>query len=374
MNRARILQVITRSDWGGAPRVVASLATEMDAETEVACGPGGRLIEDLRAADVPVHIQPHLQSTPGACDLLAFADLWQLIRVNDYDLVHCHSTKAGVLGRVAATLNDIPTIFTVHGWGFYNTSYDHLEPLLVRAERRLAHMTDHVVCVSHNDRREGRARNILAPDEGTVIHNGIRPLDDRTTDADIRAVFDIPTDHMIIGAITRLAPQKDPLAILRTAAALRNRDHAVSTVLIGKGPLMNECRSFVNDRDLENVYLAGFREDALSLLPEFDVFLLPSRFEGFPLTVLECLHAGVPVVAYDVGGVAEAIDSGVVGEIVPAGEEERFVEAVAALVSDPDRLATYARRARLVGSQHFTVNKMIKKYNKIYNKTINIEN
>lgn len=366
MSADRILQVITRSDWGGAQRIVESLSRRLDGVTDVACGPGGRLIDRLADSDVTVHPQPHLRSAPHPADLLAYRDLRRLLADGDFDIVHGHSTKAGALARVAAARAGVPSVFTVHGWGFYNTGYGALRPLVVRGERLLARHTDRIVCVSENDRQQGRAHGVLSPGVGTVIHNGIPPRSGTPDRGRLRREFGIAPGTPVVGAIARLAEQKNPLGILRATRRLRDRGHEFATVLIGSGPLSRDCRAFVEEHDMENTFLPGFRDDALELLPEFDVFLLPSRFEGFPLTVLECLHAGVPVVAHDVGGVPEAIDDGVTGVVVPPDGVEAFINGVETLLERPERRRHMGRRAQQVAGARFTEDRMVAQYRDLY--------
>jgi glycosyltransferase involved in cell wall biosynthesis len=367
MSSQRILQVITRSDWGGAPRIVESLATQIEDVTGVACGPGGKLIDRLKNKDISVHVQPHLQSSPHPKDILAYRDLKQLVSKGEFDLVHAHSTKAGALTRIAASQSDIPSIFTVHGWGFYNTEYSLLRSLVIHGERYLEQQTNEIVCVSHNDRHQGQHHGILSAETGTVIHNGISPLEISESRNTLYEKFGIDQDTLIIGAIGRLAPQKNPLEILETSKKLQNRGHKIATVLIGSGPLQEECQQYINDNKMENTHLPGFMPDVVKLLPDFDIFLLPSRFEGFPLTVLECMHAGVPLVAHDVGGVAEAINHPKTGFVVsPDASEEMFVNHVEKLIESPDQRHGMAQRATKVATEQFTQDRMISDYQDIY--------
>jgi glycosyltransferase involved in cell wall biosynthesis len=366
MSSNRILQVITRSDWGGAARVVESLGTQIDDVTDVACGPNGRLIDRLKDRGIKVHVQPYLQSPPHPRDILAYQDLHRLITGKEFDLIHSHSTKAGALTRLAASRAEIPNVFTVHGWGFYNTEYRVLRPLVIKGERYLEQHTDEIVCVSLNDYQKGRHHGILSEGSGTVIHNGINPPkipSDRDT---LYQELEIDSDTTIIGAIGRLAPQKNPLQIIKTGEKLRQRGNDIATVLIGSGPLMNECQQYINRRGLDNTYMLGFIDEALELLPDFDIFLLPSRFEGFPLTVLECLHLGVPLVAYDVGGVAEAIDDGKTGFIVAPNAEEQFVNQTEMLINNPLQQQEMGQRAQQVAVERFTEKRMVSGYREVY--------
>ncbi|WP_079978685.1 glycosyltransferase family 4 protein [Halolamina sediminis] len=367
MSSHEILQIITRSDWGGAPRVVESLATNIDDVTAVACGPGGRLINRLKKQGVQVHVQPYLQSTPHPKDVLAYRDLRQLIAGGEFDLVHSHSTKAGALARLAASRVGVPSVFTVHGWGFYNTEYGSLRPIVIKGERFLERRTDEVVCVSRNDLREGRRHGILSEESGTVIHNGIPPLQYSSNRSTLYDEFEIDPDTPIVGSIGRLAAQKDPIAILKTAKQLRDDGYEIATVLIGSGPLKDKCIQYVDEHGLDSVYMPGFVDNALEFLPDFDVFLLPSRFEGFPLTILECLHAGVPLVAHDVGGVAEAIDDGKTGFVVPPdADNSRFVGRVETLLKHPEQRREMGKRAQQVAVDRFTEDRMVSDYRRLY--------
>ncbi|WP_049898136.1 glycosyltransferase family 4 protein [Halococcus agarilyticus] len=360
-----VLHVITRSDWGGAPRIVNLLAAEAAANTAVACGTGGKLIDELRARDIPVFEQPSLRSPPGPADARAFVDLYRLLRRESFDLVHCHSTKAGMLGRSAAKLAGTPTVFTVHGWGFYNTGYDWAAPIVTRSERLLARSTDAIVCVSENDLAEGRERGIIQHTHSTVIHNGVPPV---SVPADRRTLFEeagIEPGTVVVGAIARLVDQKNPIGIVRIAGELQKRGHDATAVLIGDGPLAADCERYADEHGIE-IHLLGFRERALELLLDFDVFVLPSRFEGFPLTVLESLHAGVPVVAYDVGGVGEAIVDGETGFVVAPGDATAFVDRVERLVTDADRRDEMGNRAEAVAASAFTAQRMAAEYDRLY--------
>lgn len=366
LESTRILHVITRSEWGGAPRVVQLLATGTEADAAVACGTGGPLIGALREDGIEVFEQPHLRRSPGPiADARAFAALYWLLRRESFDLVHCHSTKAGVLGRLAAAAAGVPSVFTVHGWGFYNTEYGWLAPAIARGERAIAGITEAVVCVSENDHRRGRERNILRRADGHVIHNGIPPLSFPADRASLGDELAIDPETVVVGAIARLAHQKNPLATLRTGRRLQERGHDTTVVLIGDGPLREECAAYI-ERHGFDAHLLGFHEHALELLVDIDVFLLPSRFEGFPLTVLECLHAGVPVVAHDVGGVAEAVADGETGFVVPAGDEDAFVDRTERLVRDPERRERMGRRARDVARSTYTAERMVERYEAVY--------
>lgn len=375
LSEYRILHVITRSDWGGAPRVVKLLAERTNADVAVACGGEGRLIEELEKLGITVFNFPYLESEPRLfSDIKSFQSLFKVLKKESFDLVHCHSTKAGLIGRLSAVALNIPTIFTVHGWGFYNTEYDRLAPVITLGERLLARVTNQIVCVSNNDLDQGKYHGITQHTRSKVIHNGVPPLSLENPRTNLADICPIDPDKPVIGAIARLAPQKNPLSILRTAKKLRDQGYNTQTVLIGKGSLMRKCEKYVQKNNLVDVHLLGFREDALEILPDLDVFLLPSEFEGFPLTILESLHAGVPLVAYDVGGVSEAIENGYTGYVVPKGEHEMFVESVIDVIYNENVNGEMSTNARKIAHEKFTADRMASEYDQVYKQVLEENN
>ena len=363
---ANILHIITQSGWGGAPRVVKLLATETEANASVACGTGGKLIPKLQNEGISVYGQPALQSPPDpVTDARAFAHLYRLLQRESVDLVHCHSTKAGLLGRLAAWFAGIPTVFTVHGWGFYNTDYRRVAPAITHGERVIARITDTIVCVSKNDCKEGRKHGIIQHADNTVIHNGVAPISPPSDRQNLYEEAGIEPGTVVIGAIARLVPQKNPFTIIRAGGELKQRGHDVAIIIIGDGPLLGECEKYADEHGIE-VHLLGFRERAHELLMDFDVFLMPSLFEGFPFTVLESLHAGVPVVAYDVGGIAEVIHDGETGFVAASGDVPTFVDRAEQLVTNPKWREEIGARAKTLIQNHYTAKQMIENYERVY--------
>lgn len=363
-----VLHVITNSNWGGAQGVVNQLCLRSTFDCSVACGGDGRLIQELRGAGINVYEIPDLKSPPGLrSDYAALRDLLSVMKRNQFDLVHCHSTKAGALGRVAGRLTGHPVVFTVHGWGFKNDNYQSIRPLIEYGERLLESLTEEIVCVSRDDLRHGINRGILSESNARVIHNGI-PATEPECDHSLTDIVDISEDDGTVGAIARLTPAKNPLQILRVAEKIEG----IQLVLIGDGPLRAECERYIEKNDLSNVHMLGFVENevATAYLQEFDVFLLPSQFEGFPLTVLESFRAGVPVVGYDVGGVAELVTDDETGYLVEQGQFEQFVVKVDELLSDRTTLERMGAEARDRFAGDYTAEEMARRYDELYDEIL----
>ncbi|MCW2279002.1 glycosyltransferase family 4 protein [Heliophilum fasciatum] len=386
----KVIQVITLSETGGAQRVVFELLKGLEhlsqsAEAPVrydlslACFPGGRLIEHLQTESPGVRIYPlnnMRRNIDFRYDLKTFWELYQLFRRESPDIVHCHSSKAGLLGRLAAKLAGVSCIlFTVHGWSFYGTA-GWKRRIFVELEKIMALITDKIVCVSHKDYQEGfKAGVFIDPQKEkkehsqsriSVIHNGIpgevnrEPRENK--EREWSALFRVIT-------VGRLAEQKDPWLFLDAVEMWKERtkEIPVEFTWVGDGPLAVTIQEEIERRDLGNmVALLGDREDVDYLLSQADVFLLTSKWEGLPIVILEAMRAAVPVVTVDVGGVKEQIIDGDTGIIVPNRNPEDIVTSLERMAQDEmwrRKLGNNARRRFLA---NFTVEKMIKTYERCY--------
>lgn len=346
--------VVTRSDQpGGAQVHVRDLALalrERGCQVIVLAGGAGPLEEDLRARGLPTVRLRHLGRplTPVG-DARAFLELRSALRRLTPDLVALHSSKAGWLGRLAAASLGLPAVYTAHGWSFAPgtpaAAFNRL------AEALASRLPAAVIAVSRADR--DLARRLLGC-RVECIPNGI-PDDPGRADPSRQPPL------LLMAA--RFAPQKDHDLLLRALARLRHRPW--SLVLAGEGPGRDQVQRRVRELGLEDrVRLPGFLPD-----PGFcqaQVAVLASRWEGLPLSVLEAMRAGLPVVASDVGGVGEAVRSGETGILVPPGDEGALARALETLLDDPDLRLRLGRAGRLRYQQHFRHETMVERTLEVY--------
>lgn len=408
MNRGRplVLYVVTLSEWGGAQRYVHDLALRLREEftVAVACAPGGPLVERLRAAGVPVHEIPALvRSVRPGTDLRALWQLHRLMRQLKPDIVHCNSSKAGILGRLAALLAGVPVrLFTAHGWAFTEGRPYWQRWLLARIEALVAPITTHVICVSDHDRDLALQFCVAGPERLTTIHNGVdpRPFRCAARAAGRLAATPAAGRPFTIVMVARLAPPKDPLCLLRAFAMLRaelaagnareGAAHAggrsARLVFVGDGllrPRLEEAAAALgltvsrrsapaadgggSEGELAVVF-AGERpvEEVADLLAAADVFVLASRWEGLPYSVIEAMMAGLPVVASRVGGLPELVVDGLTGFLVPPGDAEALGRALARLLRDPAERARMGEAARRRALAEFTVDRMVAGTRSVY--------
>jgi glycosyltransferase involved in cell wall biosynthesis len=342
-DRQRLLLVITLAERGGAQTYVASLVPALVPLFDVtvaAHGPGPLrdLCESAGSRYVPLrHVRRPLNPWR---DALGLAEIVLLCRRLRPAIVHANSSKAGVLARLAAAIARVPIrIFTVHGWAFSAHS-GLLSDVYRLSDRLVARLTTLTICVAESERVAGLAARTCSEERTVVIHNGV-------------AVGKSPPARQAgappaIMSVGRLQSPKDFPTLLAALALLA--PGSFRAIVVGDGPERARL-----ERDLEllglvsEVDLLGERDGVPLLLADADIFALASASEGMPLSVLEAMAAGLPVVASAVGGVPEAVVDGETGFLVPAGDVAAFASALGRLVESPDlrRRMGAAGRARV---------------------------
>jgi glycosyltransferase involved in cell wall biosynthesis len=331
----RVVQVITKLDVGGAQETVVLTCRSLPRERfalSVVAGPeqgagGGELRSEIERSGTPVSVEPALRRAIHPIrDVLAVVHLWRRWARERPDIVHTHSSKAGVVGRAAATLARVPVrVHTVHGWSFREHQRRTSQRVFLGVERVLARTTTAIIAVSSRDIEDGLMRRIGRRSQYHLIRSGV---DLRRFDGSERQVSS--GDRLM--TVTRFASPKDLTTLLRAMS-----DLPVSTVLdvVGEGPEFERHRREVRELGLdERVRFLGVRRDVPDLLATADVFVLSTRSEGVPRAVLEAMAVGLPVVASDVGGVSEAITDGREGLLVPPGDERALAKAIACLLEN----------------------------------------
>jgi glycosyltransferase involved in cell wall biosynthesis len=341
MERPRVLVLITLAETGGAQKYVASLLPALVGEYAVtvaahgdgfladAATAGGARYVALRHVRRPLH---------PVEDLRGFVELVRLCRRVRPALVHANSSKAGILGRLAAVAAGVPArLFTVHGWAF-KAHTGAARRAYLWADRAMATITTTTICVAESERAAGLRARTCRPGRTVVIHNGVERSPRSRAYAPVRPVTVI--------SVGRLRAPKDFLTLVRAAARLEAGSFRVR--IAGDGPDRRRLVEEVERLGLADaVELLGTQPDVDALLAEADVFVLSSASEGLPMSVLEAMAAGLPVVASAVGGVPELVQEGDTGLLVPPGDPAALAAALARLVEEPElreRLGAAGRR------------------------------
>ncbi len=366
-SRVKVFLLVTLSDWGGAPRVVYELATRLPDRYEVivACAPGGVLVSRLAAAGIRLIPIPELSRTPNPWrDLRVLVRLVRVMREERAAILHAHSTKAGFLGRVAARLAGVPVVvFTAHGWAFGEARPWWARAWLAALERIGGALSTRIICVSRHDHALALRFHTAPADRLTVIHNGMDPAPfGRADGRAIRQTLALGSGP-VITFVGRFAAQKDPLTLLEAMRRLP----AGTLLMVGEGPLRRRVEREVRTHALEGrVILLEPRPDIPEILAASDVFVLPSRWEGLPLVIIEAMMAGLPVVATRVGGVGELVEDGVTGLLEPPAHPQALADALQRLLADAALRARMGAAGRDRALREFQLDRMVRDTARLY--------
>lgn len=356
----RITYLITRAEHGGAQAHLADLLNGFKSNFNLSLlvGEDGFLTDHARALGVQVRILPDLvQPIAPAKEVKAVRQAVAAVKELKPDLVHCHSSKAGLVGRIAASSLGLPAVFTAHGWSFAEGVSWKRKSFAVPSEWLAARWGQKIITVSEQDQNLALRYGIAKPDKLVTIHNGVPDTQHRASPGQGETVR--------IAMVARFAPPKDHALLLR---ALANTPPSPFEVLfIGDGPTSPEVEEEAASLGLQNkVKFLGTRSDVPELLSKAHIFVLPSNWEGFPISILEAMRAGLPVVASDVGGVREAVVDGETGFLVPRADVGALRERLSALLRGPRLRARLGAAGRRRYEANFTFERMLEKTLGVY--------
>lgn len=341
----KILQVITLCELGGAQSVVINLANELCKEHEVivASGEGdGKMWTMLDSKVKRIHCKHLKRELSPINDLRTLFDFYSLCRKYKPDIIHLHSSKAGMLGRMAFPSKKV--IYTVHGFDSIRLVYRKFLPI----ERFMQRYCKAIVGVSKYDEKwlkyEGIIRNVC------VIYNGVNKLEKK-----IPQLPFMELKRKNILCIARLSPQKRTDLFLEVASLLPEYNF----IWIGNQHAVDE--------HTQNVYFLGNIPNASVYNQIADLFILPSNYEGLPMVIIEAMSYGCPIVASNVGGISEIVRNGQNGYVVNNDAKE-FSEKIRDILEDEEKHSKFSENSYHLFQEQLTVQKMVESYVELYNK------
>jgi glycosyltransferase involved in cell wall biosynthesis len=376
--KIKVLIVITRLTIGGDTNVVLDIAeylnTSSQYEVQLAVGPVLKHEVDLTylayERGIPTtlihnlinHINPWV-------NLKALLELISVMRRGKFDVVHTHSSVAGVVGRIAAFITRVPVIVHhVHGWGIQENMSTAVRTLYLILERTCALFTDRLIAVSAPTVQKGLAYRICKEEKFALIYNGIN-LEKFRQKVDRQKVFSdlgLDIECKIVGMIARLDQQKNPLDFIRAAAIVVKQYPKVQFLIAGDGSLRAECESLIDELNLRGTFfLLGYRDDISKIMPILTLTVLSSLWEGLPVVFQEAMSAGKPTVANDVDGARDVIIDGETGYLVAPHRPEEMAERILHLLKNDDVCKQMGLTAQKY-SERFSGEQMVKNITSLY--------
>lgn len=363
----RLLHIIDHLGSGGAQETLLSLLKYADRQrfqVEVATLHGrGYYWEAIRRLQVPIHsLSPH-KFVP-----LYVSNLLDILRRGKFDLVHCHLTASNLIAKPLAYLVGVPCILNYD----QNDIHRKEHKWLMWLDRLANLLTHHIVAVSVSTRDFLLQEEKVSPEKITVIYNGVdlecfRPAADAANRLSWRRKWDLPENCLVVGGVGRLRRQKNFSFFLKVAREVLQKLPEVYFVIAGEGPERAKLQKLAQDLDIASqVRFLGYVRDMAALYPVMDVLLMTSHSEGTPLTVLEAMAMGVPLVAAQVDGMGEVLEDKVDAFLVPPGDVSLFAQRTCRLLQDKPLATKFGQSALAKVHKHYDASAMTLQVEAIY--------
>ncbi len=377
MRKTNILYVITQLELGGAQKQLLSLVRGIDRSRYnlflFTAREGPLMDEALSISALTLYRSKFLERPIHPLkDLLAMIEMVRFIKKNKINIVHTHSSKAGVLGRWAGALAKVKIILhAVHGWSFNDFQKPFLRKFSIGLEKLSAKFTDQILVVSNHDRQKGLDHKIGSDGKYTLLRYGIDRAQFGMKDPSIRKELGISDDALVVGTIACLKPQKAPEDFVRLALLTSQVFPQTRFLLVGDGVLRKKIETLIAKFNLgPRFILTGWRRDIPRVLAAMDVFVLTSLWEGLPIAVLEAMVSQVPVVATHTGGISEIITEGETGFLVSCHDMPSMLEKIRILLRDASLKGRILQGAKQCVDEKFDTGTMVKAHEDLYQKLI----
>jgi glycosyltransferase involved in cell wall biosynthesis len=383
MRKINILYVITKLELGGAQRQLLSLISHLDKERFnpfLFTAQEGLLVKEaLSINSLNIKLSGFLERPINPFkDLLALIEIYRFIKKNNIEIVHTHSSKAGLLGRWAARLAKARIIVhTVHGWTFNDYQPCFLRWLFIWLERSTAGFTHKLIIVSGHDKQKGLRFHIGEENKYSIIRYGIDYAEFNSAEQDIKSIKEklgLRQTDLVVGMVSCFKPQKSPQNFLRLASLVKQDSPNAKFLLVGDGSLRKELERLIDRLNLQKqVVLSGWRRDIPGILSAIDVFVLTSLWEGLPISVLEAMASSRPVLATNTGGIKEVIIEGKTGFLVSPGDMKKMSELLIMLLKDESLRKIIGQNARVSLDGSFRLENMVNANQDLYENLVKEE-
>ncbi len=376
MPKINLLYLITKLELGGAQKQLLSLISSSDKEKYnifLFTAKDGLLINEAVSIDkLTLHRSRFLERSINPFkDVLALVEVYSFIRKNKIQIVHTHSSKAGILGRFAAKFAKIPVIIhTVHGWSFHDYQPRIVYYFYLFLEKVCATFTSKIIVVSRYDKDKGLNNSVGKKSQYVLIRYSINcnEFKSREKRSIARKSLGLSDLDLVVGMVACFKPQKSPLDFIKLAGAIKKDFPDAKFILVGDGLLRQKVCTLIKKLNLKGqVILTGWHNDIPLILSCLDIFVLTSLWEGLPIVVLEAMAAGVPLVATDTGGIGEVVVNGKTGCLVKTRDIQSMQNRVGELLSNAPERYEFSKLSReKIDAEEFLLSSMLKHTEEIY--------
>jgi glycosyltransferase involved in cell wall biosynthesis len=376
MRKINVLEMIDQPFLGGGQMNLLSLARSLDKsrfDVSVSSQDRGPLVDEVKRSGLkhfPVRF-------PKKVTIRIIKDIARLLNENHFDILHTHGGVAGLFGRWAARKCRIPVVVhTLHGIHYLHYRNPLLSSAFIWLERYLSRETDAVIFVSRADRQKGMEKRLAPKEKMWLIENGIdfSTYSSKREKSSINRELGIYPARPLVGTVARLHRQKGLSYLIRAAKMISRRCPEVRVVIVGEGPERKKLERLIKKSELsESVLLLGERNDAAVILSAFDIFVLPSLWEGLPYALIEAGAYGKAVVASDVEGIREIVEDGETGVLVEPKNSHALAEAILRVQLDDGFRSEIGENLRKAVLPRYTLSRMVQQTQDLYLKLSEIK-
>jgi glycosyltransferase involved in cell wall biosynthesis len=384
----KVIHIITRMDKGGSAENTLLTVLGMDKKefpVTLAKGPShesrmsqkeqASVSSELKEAQSRgvklVDIRTLLRRLNPACDLLSLFTIYLYLIKEKPAILHTHTSKAGLLGRLAAKLAGIPVVVhTPHGHVFFGYFGPLKTRMFIMLERLASRITDRIVALTDREKEDYILFKIANADKLVVINSGIElgkfeeiPFNEKQ---DLKSELGIPDNSLVVGTVGRLVPVKGPEFLIEAARYIHSKHHNTSFVFTGDGPLKQDLEQKARKLGIEkNILFLGWRDDVARIICIYDIFCLPSLNEGMGRVLVEAMALGKPIVASDIGGIPDLVVHGKNGFLVPPKNSLQLARHIQILIEDKEKREKMGQAGKEM-ALNFSKEIMVEKISNLY--------
>lgn len=379
-SKIKVVQVITRMDWGGAPDIVRILCALLSpdkfdvwliiGETKHPSAKTADFLEKFREKTIVI---PQLKrDIEPLNDFLTFVKLCHIFQFHKFDVVHTHTAKAGFLGRIAAKLSGVKSVFhTPHGNNFYGYFSPLASKIVVLLEKFADNFTDTTIVLTELEKKELMKYGVSRNEKITAVKSGLEFDTYQKMQVDVlkkkKELGIEDGSQNIVAMIGRLEPVKGPEYFIEAAKLVSEKYPQVKFLMVGDGSLREKLEVQLRQLKVYDKFIfLGWREDIPEILSVIDILVVPSLNEAVGRILLEAGYYGVPVIASCVGGIPEVVKDGVTGILVPSGNGAVLTQGLLSLLNDKAKRASMGKVAREWVRVNFSAEIMVRQISELY--------
>lgn len=304
-------------------------------------------------------------------DIKSTLEIRKLLKKIKPDILYLHSSKAGAYGRIALFFNHkVKVLYNAHGWYFNAKMSQKKKKKIILIEKILALRANKIINISKSEYDSALKYKIAPERKMCVIENGIDFTKFEGCDKyreETRKRYNIRDDEIVIGVVGRLSEQKDPITTIKAFNEVYKENKNVRLMYVGSGELENEVMEYAKENNLQHlVTITGWVDNTERYIPAFDIAILPSKWEGFGLAIIEYMACKKPIVASNVGGMLDIIKTEKNGFLAEVGDVSKFAEYIMKYINDKDLCNRVVNYNYEYSIKKFNISELVKEHKKLF--------